>query len=295
MSPRNLLNIGMVGLVIGLGLAAWFRPGLEPPVSPTPLTTLNPAQVNHIQINRRLQPPLTFTRQANDWLLAGEPALPASPFQVHALLALLQAKVERHYSVETLDPGELGLDPPQASVILDGTTTLLIGDTEPLDSLRYIQYGTTVYLVEDRYQHLINADRTNFIERRLLDANTVITRLTLPDLTLAQAADGSWALTPDDPDVSTAAMQQLLTNWQQASALYVRSHTPGGTATQITLALAGSDTPVIFDLVARTPQLILARPDLGIEYHFSNGADARLLGLGPATPVMPSTDTPPGN
>lgn len=288
MSTRSLLNLAMAGIVIGLALAAWFRPGLEPPAAPQPVTQLDPAQVNHIRIVRRQQPPLTFTRQTDGWLLAGDPPLPASPFQIHALLALLTAQADRHYPADTLDPGELGLDPPQASVILDDTTTLLIGNTEPLDNMRYIQYDTTVFLVEDRYQHLINANRTNFIERRLLDDSAVITRLTLPDLELTRSADGNWELTPDNPDISADAIQQLLTNWLQASALYVRAYETGTATGQITLELAGNEPPLVFEVVARAPELILARPDLGIEYHFSNGAEERLLGLGPTAPATAS-------
>jgi len=288
MSTRSLLNLALAGIVIGLALAAWFRPGLEPPAAPQPLTQLSPTQVNHIRIVRRQHPALTFTRQTDGWLLAGDPPLPASPFQVQALLALLQAQADRHYPADTLDPGELGLDPPQASVILDDTTTLLIGNTEPLDNMRYVQYDTTVFLVEDRYQHLINANRTNFIERRLLDASAVITRLSLPDLELTRAADGNWELTPDYPDISADAIQQLLTNWLQASALYVRAYEAGTATGQITLELAGNERPQVFELVARAPELILARPDLGIEYHFSNGAEERLLELGPTAPATAS-------
>jgi hypothetical protein len=160
--------------------------------------------------------------------------------------------------------------------------------------MRYVQHGATVYLVEDRYQHLINADRTNFIERRLLDGDAVITRLTLPDLTLAQTADGHWEPVPDDPDISAAAIQQLRVNWQQASALYVRPYGPGPAGTRITLELADSETPVVFELLSDTPEFILARPDLGIQYHFSHAIGERLLGIGGTAPVAPA-DKIPGN
>jgi hypothetical protein len=294
MSSRSLLNLAMAGIAIGLGLLTWFRPGLEPPATPQPITTLSPGEINHIQVSRLQRPELKFTRQADAWLLAGDPPLPASPFQVQGLLALLQERTERHYPADTLDLRELGLDPPQASIILDNGTTLLIGNTEPLDNMRYVQYGATVYLVEDRYQHLINADRTNFIERRLLDENTIITRLSLPDLTLAQAADGVWKLTPDNPDISPAAIQQLLVNWQQASALYVRPYGPGPASTRITLELADSDTPVVFELLSDTPEFILARPALGIQYHFSHATGERMLGFGDTVPAAPA-DTIPGS
>jgi len=282
MSPRSLLNLAMAGIAVGLGLTAWFRPGLEPPVAPQPVTTLSPAQVQHIQVTRQQRPELTFTRQADDWTLDGDPPLPASPFQVHALLAILHAQVQRSYPADSLELKELGLDPPQATVILDNATTLRVGNTEPLDNMRYIQYDATVYLVEDRYQHLINADRTNFIDRRLLNSDAAITRLGLPELTLAQAADGHWQLTPDDAGISADAIQQLLADWQQASALYVRPYQPGTARENITLELAGSDTPLVFGLVSRTPEFILARPDLGIQYHFSKGTEERLLAAGAA-------------
>jgi hypothetical protein len=286
MTSRSLLNLAMAGIAIGLGLTAWFRPGLEPPETPQPVTTLNPGEVNHIQISRLQRPMLTFRRQADDWLLAGDPPLPASPFQLNALLAILQATAERRYPADALDLRELGLDPPQATVVLNDRTTLLIGNTEPLDNLRYLQYGATVYLVADRYQHLINADQTNFIERRLLDAGAGITRLTLPNLTLTKSDAGHWELLPDDPDISADAVQQLLTNWQQASALYVRPYEQSTLGTRITLELADSNTPLIFELVSRSPEFILARPDLGIQYHFSNDVGEHLLGFGaPAATV----------
>lgn len=285
MSQRSLLNLALAGIAIGLGLIAWFRPGLEQPAAPQPVTTLDPAQVSLIQVIRRQRPLLTFTRQADHWLLAGEPPLPASPFQVNTLLATLQTRTARRYPADTLDLQALGLDPPQATLNFDNRATLLIGDTEPLDNMRYVQYGATVYLLEDRYQHLVNADRTNFIERRLLGDGAVITRLVLPDLTLAQAPDGHWEVTSGRSDISADTMQQLLTNWQQASALYIRPYQPGTTRDNITLELAGSDTPLVFELVSRTPEFILARPDLGIQYHFSNGTRERLLGSGTPAPA----------
>jgi hypothetical protein len=286
MSARSLLNLAMAGIAIGLALTAWFRPGLEPPAAPQPITMLSPAQVSHIQISRLQRPMLTFTRQADNWLLAGDPPLPASPFQVNALLAILQAEAARSYPAESLDLKELGLDPPQATMTL-GDTTLLIGNTEPLDNMRYVQHGETIYLVTDRYQHLINAGRTNFIERRLLKDGTVITRLVLPDLTLAQDSDGHWELIPDNSEISADAIQLLLSNWQQASALSIRPYVPGKAGTNITLVIDGSETPLVFELASRTPQFILARPDLGIEYHFSNGMGERLLGIG-----EPASDSP---
>jgi len=283
MSPRNLLNIALAAFAIGLALIAYFRPGLEPPVAEQPVTTLHPAGINQVDISRLQRPALSFTRSDHGWLLAGNPALPASLFQVRSLLAILEAPAVRHYPADSLDLQKLGLDPPRATVTLDGTTVLGIGNTEPLDNLRYVLHAASVYLVEDRYQHLINADRTNFIERRLLDDTAVITRLVLPERTLDRSTDGEWESTPADPASSSEALQELVTNWQQASALFIRPFTGETGGASIRLDIAGRDQPVVFTLLSRTPELILASPELGIQYHFSKGMEKRLLEPGEAT------------
>jgi len=277
MSLRNLLNLTLAGVAVGLGLLAYFRPGLEPPPAEPAVTALQPAQVRQIEVTRLQRPALTFTRREHGWLLAGEPPLPAGEFQIKALLGILEAQSYRHYPAATLDLQKLGLDPPQATIQLDGTTTLGIGATDPLDNLRYVLHGTTVYLVEDRYQHLINADRTNFIERRLLNEAAVITRLALPELTLSLGNDGQWESNPNEPAIGSEAIRNLITEWQQASALFIRPYEPGAGGPEITLDLAGGNKPVVFTLLSRTPELILGRPDLGIQYHFSKGMEKRLL------------------
>lgn len=281
MSPRGLLNLALAGVAVGLGLLVWLRPGLEPAAQPQPLTTLAAAGVTRIEVERGQRAPLIFSRQAGGWQLSGEPPLPASPFQVRSLLAILSAEVRRDYRAAELNLPELGLQPPRASITLNGTTTLDIGDTEPLEGLRYVRHGTDVALIEDRYQPLINADRTNFIERRLLGEDAHIIRLVLPDLTLARSDDGHWELTPDDPSISADAIQRLLENWQGASALFVRplDAAADGTGSAIRVELAGAGPPLLFSLQARAPELILARPELGIQYHFSAGAAQRLLEL----------------
>jgi hypothetical protein len=290
MSPRGLLNLALAGLAVGLGLLAWYRPGLEPATEPRPLTTLAADGVTRIEVERGQRPPLAFTRQGGGWQLAGDPPLPASPFQVRSLLAILDAGVRRGYAAGELNLPELGLAPPRARITLNGTTSIDIGDTEPLEGLRYVRHGTDVALVEDRYQPLINADRSNFIERRLLGEDADITRLVLPDLTLARSDDGHWSLSPDDPSIGADAIQRLLENWQRASALFVRplDAAADDTGTTIRVELAGAGAPLVFRLQARSPELVLARPELGIRYHFSEGAARRLLeidrGEPPAVP-----------
>ncbi len=55
-------------------------------------------------------------------------------------------------------------------------TQIDLGNTEAIEGLRYVRLGATVYLVEDNYQHLLNAGLANFASRRLLPQEATISR-----------------------------------------------------------------------------------------------------------------------
>jgi len=280
MHARNLLNLALVAVAIFLGLAVYFKPGLQPEPAPQPLTTLHgQEQASSIHIERLTRDPLSFTRRDDRWYLANaEQELPASKFQLQALLRLLDATSTSHYSAGTVDLEALGLEPPQVTVTIDDVK-ILLGNTEPLGNRRYALIDGTVHLIEDRYQHLINAGWTNFIERKLVPEGRVIRSLQLPDMKLAFTDSGQWQLLPDKPGVSADTIAQLIDHWSNASALYARPYESGKSGENIILGF--EDTPEIltFRLVANSPELILARPDRGIQYHLSGSMAASLLTL----------------
>jgi len=278
MSTRTLLNLALAIIAIGLAALIWYRPGLQRDTAPQAITTIDPQQVAMIALTRSAAGPLAFRRQAGHWIIDGTPAIPADDFQVHTVLALLQAGGARSYQADTLDLAGLGLDPPQASVRFDATQ-IDIGNTEAIEGLRYIRLGALVYLVEDRYQHLLNAGLGSFASRRLLPDGAQITALQLPGLTLTQTDDVHWQLSPEQPDVSADAVSQLMQNWQRASALYVRRYEPGDYPDTIRATLGNTDAPVVLHIVAREPDLVLARPDWGLQYHVTGDVGAGLLGL----------------
>lgn len=278
MSTRTLLNLALAVLMLLLGTVVWLRPGLEPDVAPATITTLTPEQVSTINITRLQGEPLGFRKRDDTWFIDDDPAIPADAFQVHAILALLQAASIRSYPVEAIDLSGPGLDPPQASIMFNGTR-IAIGDVEPINNLRYVRTDTTIHLVEDRYQHLLNAGYNNFVRRRLLPADAQITALQLPGLTLQQQDGVNWRMEPDNPDVSADAIDTLIANWLRASALYVRRFEGGEYDSTVSLTLRGYAEPVAFTMVAREPDLILGRPEWGIQYHLTPDVGAGLLSL----------------
>lgn len=278
MSSRTLLNVALFCLAGLLALIVVYRPGVEPEPDLQTLTALTGDGVTRIQVTRATREPLLFTRRAGNWVLSGNSDLPASDLQISALLAMLQAQSMRSYPADSLDLKALGLEPPQATLVLDDTR-FDIGVTDAVDKLRYVQTGDTVFLVTDRYQHLINADWSNFVARRLLPANAKLTRLQLPEMTLSLAANNQWQLSPASPAVTSEALQSLVTGWEQATAYYIRRYQDNAAGETITLEFADAAAPVTLLIVARTPEFILARPDQGIQYHLHGDTASKLLTL----------------
>jgi len=292
MSQRTLLNLVLFLALLGLALVAWFKPGVKPVDAPRPITSgLTPEQTGNITIKRLTRDPLTFSRRDGRWfLLADDRKLPAADFQVRALLRLLEATATRHYPAGSLELASLGLKPPRAQVTMDNVD-FRFGITDALKNQRYVQVGDTVYLIDDQYQHLLNADWPNFVSRQMLDGRGAITRLELPDMTLAYDDNDHWRLDPLQEDVSADALQTLIENWQHATALLTRRDDDGATGETVTVYTRDNTRPILLRIVDRTPDLILARPDWGIQYQLPGTEADSLLTLPQPAPESDAEPT----
>jgi hypothetical protein len=280
MGTRGLLNLVLVVVALGMGLVIYFEPGLEPADTPQPLgTQLTPDEAIGIHIERVKYDPLSFIKRNERWyLMTEQQELPASKFQVQALLRLLETSSSSRYAADTVNLESLGLEPPQATVTIDDVV-ILFGNTAPLDGKRYAQIDATVYLIEDNYQHLINAGWANFVERKLLPADKSIRTLRLPDMTLTFTDKDQWQLSPDKPGISADAIQQLLDRWNKVNALYARRYDDRTSDEIITVEFSDSPETLTFMIIAHSPELVLARPDWGIQYHLSSNVEETLLTL----------------
>jgi hypothetical protein len=277
MHARTLLNLLLACVAILLVLVILYQPGMESPLDTQPVTSIDATGIARIRVTRNERSPLAFAKSGTDWYLTREKPLPASNFQIHALLNILGALPDRSYPASDMDLASAGLDPPQATLLLNDTL-MTIGNTEPLENKRYVRHEDTVYLLTDKYQHLINADWTNFVARKLLPDNAGLTTLQLPGLSLTMNDAGQW-YSPEDPDADAPA---ILAQWQAAVASYVRRY--DGAAGNGTITLTFSDTPeaVTLLIIEQEPELVIARPDWGIQYHFVGSMRDSLPGL-PAT------------
>jgi Domain of unknown function (DUF4340) len=285
MSTRTLLNLGLLVAAVTLALVAYFKPGVKPAEVPRPITRLTPEQVRSIVVERIDHEPLRFSKHHDRWFLtAEERELPAADFQVRALLRLLQVTASRHYPAGSLHLASLGLQPPQVRLTMDDVD-ISLGNTASLDQLRYVRVADTVYLIDDQYQYLINADWPNFVSRQLLEGRGAITRIELPGMTLASSDDGHWRLAPPQAGLSADTLQTFVENWQNATALITRRYEGGAAGETVTVRTRDSDQPLVLRIVSRKPDLLLARPDWGIQYQIPRSEEDSLFTLPKAAPV----------
>jgi len=293
MRSRWLLNLL---LLLGVGilvLIARYEPGIRHTPPDATLTPIHTNEVTRIQLSRKDQPPLLLELDDGTWRIAQSPPLPAEESQVASLARLADQTAQRSYPVADMDLKKLELDPPDSSVTLNDLT-LDFGALDALDGLRYARVGPRVFMIPDLYQYLIDADASQFVRRRILDPDTHIHRIELPDLTL-ESVEGRWQATPDPGSaVDSDQLARFVERWENAQALSTRRDATNDNAGTVKLLLRGQDQPVTLVIRARDPELVLARPEWGVQYVMGEAADRFLKLAAPAaTPAESAPPTPP--
>lgn len=280
MNKRNLLNLALLGTVAALALVAWLEPGHKPPAEPPKLTDLTPKQVHKIRIERREGKTVVLQRQGETWQMIEPVAAPANSFRIDSMLRVTENKSLGHNPVAGLDLAKYGLDKPVVRLFLDDTE-IDFGDSTPLDNRRYVRIGNTVHLIKDiAYYHLIGR-YTSFVSLRLLQPQQKVQALELPGLRMS-LRDGNWEPDPKPEHYSADAATALIEAWQNAQAIEVRPYdekTSKPVSGEIRVHLQGEEKPLQLLITARSPDLVLVRPDLGLEYHLAQSQSDELLTL----------------
>jgi hypothetical protein len=100
-------------------------------------------------------------------------------------------------------------------------------------------------------------------------------RFDLPGFTVS-LEDGTWAVAPTMPDVGPDERNAWVDGWRHASAISAARRGAGTANGQIKVQLKDGRT-IALGIVQREPELVLAREDEGVEYHFVPEAARRML------------------
>jgi len=265
LSRRWLVN-GLLVLMIAILTAVGYR--LERAAEgqvPAPQSEFDAAAVERIEI-RSANGQLALQRQQAGWTLLEPVHWPADRASVERLFRLADTGEARPLPASGADLARLGLDPPLASVQL-GETAVRFGAVNNIGERRYTQIDATLYLLPDVHLPLILQGPAGFIDRHLLPAGFEVASLGLPGLELRRDADGNWRAGERD-DIEAQALARLVCNWQSLEPTRIGAYDDPRTPTGRIVAQSRDGESIEFLLLSIDPEIVVANPALGLQYHF---------------------------
>jgi len=275
MNKKLLLNIALLALFV---LGIFLVNQKEKPPETQRLTSLDLDNIQTINIARGQGKSISFFKnKAAVWYMKTPYALKAHQFRINTLLSLTQAPVDKIYEPENLSLADFALDKPRASIKFDNTT-VYYGNVNPLSNQRYLLVNQKLVMLMDSSYPLVSAQAASFIGLSLVPENFNIIKIKTPEADVLVDNDGQW-LSAEEKPLNTRQIKNLLQSWKSAQAFAVHKYLPRKTLGEITLySEAKSITFIISDI---DPWLILALPNIGIEYHLDKSLKNKLYGYFP--------------
>ena len=275
MRQRTLINLALLLVVAGLALLIAFAPDEEAPPALEPLSDENPRAVARIRLKPAAGTSIELRRVDGAWQLVDPMRIAANDFRVKALVQVLKTPVHARIDAAPEQLARFGLAPPQARILLDDKE-VLFGNTEPIHGRRYLLYDGKVALVDDAFFSHVRSSAANYVNLALLGRGPSPQSFVLPGIRIYRDA-GNWRLDSDHGNTDADSISMLVDAWRHAQATAVRPYEQSldwNDAIRIELADGG----LRFDLAHTEYELILGRPELGIQYHVTKATGARLLG-----------------
>jgi hypothetical protein len=264
------LNLLLLVVVLALAAVVAHRPAKD--AVPAALSAVKPAAVTNVALIRPGRPPVELRQRDGRWWIEAPFKARADEFQVLRLLSILEAR-----PLSQLPGGELRryeLDLPQAVLDIDGVS-YAFGAINPVTREQYLRVGDRIYAVELRHGAALPQRAHALVRRVLLDEDERPAAVILPQAAVRKI-EGRWQRQPPAGDLGGDDLQAYIDRWRQASAASAEPHDGRKPLAEIRLQLEGG-REIVFGILQRSPQLVLARPDRGLQYTLLEAAGRALL------------------
>jgi len=149
----NLFLLAMVALLTVAVVAELRR---EHAIERDPLTKIDPATIKSLTVTCTGCTTRRFEKENGRWMMREPELKPADDKTVERLTYIVRAPVRYRRPASDLDASKLGLEPPAATLEVDGTV-LKFGTTDAIHNDRYVEVDGTIALVPDRFSALLFA------------------------------------------------------------------------------------------------------------------------------------------
>ncbi|WP_455380847.1 DUF4340 domain-containing protein [Acidihalobacter prosperus] len=286
MLKRWLLNLGLLSTTIILGGFVWHANRANNSVHGQVLMPdLNPSSIKRITISRGHKPKLVFYKSADGWLISSPIKARANLLLIQTLLALPQDRSQRQFSVKDKKLKEYGLNPPKAIVSFDKKHTLLLGNINSINKMRYVLLNKKMHLIRNSFGNLAKIPTIKWISLSLLPSHAHIRELKLHNLTLQKNKQiKQLKIKPSTDKLQKQRAVNILKNWQRARAYRITAiksnnanYSAKGQSTNAVKITLSSGKIYSFRIISTQPNLVLRNKKLGIDYYFPDTIEKELM------------------
>jgi hypothetical protein len=265
LSRRWIVNATLIVLIavltyVGLGFDEGSDDGRGPGIS-----DLRPADITRVGIQTG-DVQLELRRDADGWRIESPIDWPAYDANVERLLSIVNVNTSPLGDAAELELDTLGLDPPSTSLRFNDTR-LLFGAINNIGQRRYLLIDSTLYLIPDFHLAFVAQGLPGMVDRRMLPKRDPIARLQLPEFEITRDEDDRFR-SSHTPEFTQAQLRQLIDNWQGLQASRVKRFDSGADALLTIEARLAGGRVINFLLLSVTPEIVIANPQIGLQYHF---------------------------
>ncbi len=273
LSKRWLINYLLLAAIIVLTWIGYQFPIREDQkLSQKLITPMQAADIRQLRVENADQI-IDIERRDGQWMIASPIQWHANQLAVNRLTTLAEQPLHSKLASSQIDLSTIGLRIPRAIVTLNDTA-IAFGGTNRIGNRRYLLIPPNVYLVEDIHYAFISQGLAGLVDQRLLPPGLALQTLRLPSGLLEQR-NGEWSF-DGKPDPRAA---RLVEQWRQLQAAAIKPYQPRGTPLQKIVATTVDGGTIEFFVLSIRPDIVIARPDLGLQYHFADSRYYDLLAL----------------
>ena len=270
MSKINTLNLVLFIIVITLAIVIYYSE--EPNTQLDRLTDLDVNSISSINIQHNKNK-TNLIKNNQRWEITQPISVGANDFRINSLLKLLNAPIHSQYSIDDINLTDIGLEKSATTISFDGQE-ITFGIDNTATGLRYIQLNNSVFTIEDVYYPFISSNFSTLVSFNLLPNDSRITKLILRNQTITKNSTGFWQ---SNIDMTADNINKTIDDWKHAQAFGVHEYIKREKLGEVFIYLENEQEPITYVIADEDPWLILARPELGLEYHLNIEAYNNLI------------------
>ncbi len=273
-SKRWLINYVLFAAIIVLTWIGYQFPIREDQkLTQKLITPLKAADIQRVQVETADER-ISIEKQDGRWMITRPIQWFANRLVLDRLVTLAEQPLHSKLASSRIDLSTIGLRIPRAIVTLNDTA-IAFGSTNRIGNRRYLLIPPNVYLVDDNHYPFISQGLAGLVDPRLLPPALPLSALELDGKRLQQDETG-WTLDGE----ADAAAETLAANWQGLQASRIKPYRPQGTPLRKITATTADGRRIEFFVLSIQPEIVIARPDLGLQYHFPDSRYYDLLAPG---------------